>query len=468
MHRSFPILLSLFLTTTAAYAQPSMPKPTGPGTSSVSTGRHVVLISIDGFHPDMYLDSSWPAPNLRQLMKKGVYARHMKSVFPSYTYPSHTAMITGALPARSGIYFNQPKGSKGEWNWFSKNIRVPTLWQTIHTAGLTSSAVEWPVSVDSLIDYNIPEIWSVRNPEDRISETRKYASKGLTEEIERNATGVLNAWSMNENFFSLDANAGRIAAYIFRTYHPSFLALHFACVDGAEHDHGRDDDSVRLALAADDRAIGDVLETIQRSGLGDSTTVLIVGDHGFCTIHTVFRPNLLIRDLPARFTASGGSAFLYHSQGADNSLAATDNIIRSVIKKLDSLPEERRKLFRVIGRKELDRMGADSAAILALAAVPGTVFSGSMGAAPTANLGPGTLIQQNPLDGLFINTAGGHHGYDPDIPDMYTGFIAAGAGINKTGVIPQLGVQDIAPLIAKLLGIDFSAPDGKVIPGILR
>src|ERR1700748_3368259 len=86
--------------------------------------KHVILISIDGFHPDMYLDKSWPTPNLRELMKLGTYADHMLSVFPSYTYPSHTAMLTGALPARSGIYFNQPKNSKGEWNWFTKVIKV--------------------------------------------------------------------------------------------------------------------------------------------------------------------------------------------------------------------------------------------------------------------------------------------------------------------------------------------------------
>src|SRR5437762_1509522 len=88
------------------------------GINSSAQVRHVILISIDGMHPDMYLDKSWPAPNIQALAKKGTYADHMLSVFPSYTYPSHTAMLTGALPARSGIYFNQPKNSNGDWNWF--------------------------------------------------------------------------------------------------------------------------------------------------------------------------------------------------------------------------------------------------------------------------------------------------------------------------------------------------------------
>src|SRR5882757_1925179 len=94
--------------------------------TSAQPSKHVVLISIDGLLPEMYKDKSWPAPNLQLLMLKGVYADHLLSVFPAYTYPSHTAMVTGALPARSGICYNQPIGSKGEWHWYNKAIKVPT------------------------------------------------------------------------------------------------------------------------------------------------------------------------------------------------------------------------------------------------------------------------------------------------------------------------------------------------------
>src|SRR5258708_32338984 len=116
---------------------------------------------------------------------------------------------------------------------------------------------------------------------------------------------------MSEDYFSLDEQSARMAGYIFMTRKPAFLAVHFALVDGMQHGYGRDHDSVRIALAAADHDIGDVLESIEKSGLRDSTTVIIVGDHGFCTINQVFRPNMLIKELPARFIAAGGSAFLY-------------------------------------------------------------------------------------------------------------------------------------------------------------
>jgi predicted AlkP superfamily pyrophosphatase or phosphodiesterase len=423
--------------------------------------KHVILISIDGLHPDMYLDKSWPAPNLRELIKRGTYADHMLSVFPSYTYPSHTAMLTGALPARSGIYFNQPKTGNGDWNWFMSAVRVTTLWQALKQANRTTAAVEWPVSTGPGITYNIPEIWSDRYP-DRITESRKYATPGLIAEIEKNATGKLDSMNMSEDNFSMDANSARIAAYIFKTKRPALLAVHFAEADGYEHEYGRDADSVRIALAAVDRCIGDVLEAVQQSGLKDSTAILIVGDHGFSTFHTVFRPNMLIKKVRARFIAAGGSAFLYTKE------PNTKSIIQAVTDSLDKLPKDKRKIFRIIERKELDSMGADSSAILALSAVPGTVFSGSSAPAKKTNQGPGTTIQNDPLEGVFYPMKGGHHGYDPNLPEMYTGFIAYGAGINTGGHIKALCVTDIAPLIAKLLGIEFQTPDGKLVPGILK
>jgi len=435
--------------------------------------KHVILISIDGFHPDMYQDKSWPTSNLQELVKNGTSADHMLSVFPSYTYPTHTAMVTGAFPARTGISYNQPKGSKGDWNWFADAIKVPTLWQVLKQAGLPTAAVQWPVSVDRGRDItnNVPEIWSDEHP-NRITEARKYATPGLIEELELNATGKLDKYNMAEESFSMDDNSARMAAYIYRTKKPALLAVHFAEVDGAEHDHGRDGDSVRLAVQATDRCIGVILEAVARSSMKDSTAVIVVGDHGFSTIHTAFRPNMLIKSLPARFTAAGGSAFLYLKDPVTPSPSKrrdqADRIVKAVTDSLNALPPDKRKLFRIIDRKELDKMGADSAAVMALSAVPGMVFSGSITPTRVVNHGPGTLIQNNPLNGVFFPVSGGHHGYDPNTPEMYTGFIASGAGIGKGKTIREIRAVDIAPLIAKLLGVEFKTPDGKLPDGVIK
>jgi hypothetical protein len=36
---------------------------------------HVIVISVDGFRPDFYLDPSWQAVRIRALMAEGVYAK---------------------------------------------------------------------------------------------------------------------------------------------------------------------------------------------------------------------------------------------------------------------------------------------------------------------------------------------------------------------------------------------------------
>ena len=176
---------------------------------------------------------------------------------------------------------------------------------------------------------------------------------------------------------------------------------------------------------------------------------------------------MLIKGINAKFIAAGGSCFLYTPQHFKEG-ASKDQLIQAVIDSLNKLPKDKRKLFRIIDRKELDQMGADSAAIMALAAVPGTVFSGAVMTAKTVNYGPGTLIQQSKYEGIFIPTTGGHHGYDPKEPDMWTGFVAYGVGVTKGGHIKEMRVVDISPLIAKLLGIEFKTPDGHLTNGIIR
>ncbi|WP_315821279.1 hypothetical protein [Paraflavitalea speifideaquila] len=37
--------------------------------------RYVVLITVDGFRPDFYMDASWGTPNLRMMKDSGVCAR---------------------------------------------------------------------------------------------------------------------------------------------------------------------------------------------------------------------------------------------------------------------------------------------------------------------------------------------------------------------------------------------------------
>ncbi|MGY4537100.1 putative AlkP superfamily pyrophosphatase or phosphodiesterase [Mucilaginibacter sp. UYNi724] len=122
--------------------------------------KYVILVTIDGFRPEFYLDSvKYAMPTVRELMKNGVAAQGLNPVFPSVTYPDHTTMITGVTPAKHGIYYNTPfeaEGATGKWYWDYSLIKSPTLWDAMHKAGKTTACVRWPVTVNAPIDYRIP------------------------------------------------------------------------------------------------------------------------------------------------------------------------------------------------------------------------------------------------------------------------------------------------------------------------
>jgi hypothetical protein len=63
---------------------------------------------------------------------------------------------------------------------------------------------------------------------------------------------------------------------------------------------------------------------------------------------------------------------------------------------------------------------------------------------------------------------GGTHGFFPDFDQIHTGFVGFGADFQSERVVPLMGLEDIAPVIARLLGIPFQAPDGTLYLGLLQ
>jgi predicted AlkP superfamily pyrophosphatase or phosphodiesterase len=428
--------------------------------SMAQRAKYVVVISIDGFRPDFYKEASWATPNLQQMKNNGVYADGVNSVFPSVTYPSHTTIITGVLPAKHGIYCNEPFEpdiTTGRWNWEADLIKSPTLWQAVHKAGLTSAAVSWPVTVGASIDYNVPEIWTLGKNADNVKLRRENTTpKGLFEEIEKNTTGKLTSDDFNADYLSMDENIARIGAYIIKTYKPNLTAIHFVCVDHFEHSEGRDGPMVRKAVEQADCGVGRILEALKAAGILDSTAIIVTGDHGFVDIHTALCPNVWLaqnglistvngkRAWKAIFQTSGASAFLHL---ADNNDRKTLDSVKNI---LDNLPSSIKKMFRVINKSELEKSGSDPNAFLALSPIQGVSMNGS-------------------TDGPDIKPAhGGTHGYFPDFKEIQTGFIGYGPAFNKGEVIPVMGLEDIAPIVSELLQLNFKSPDGVLYLGILN
>jgi predicted AlkP superfamily pyrophosphatase or phosphodiesterase len=430
------LLLVLAATVLQAGSPPSRP------------ADHVVLISIDGLRPEFYLDDSWPAPMLQQMRREGAHATAVKSVFPSVTYPAHTTIITGAQPAAHGIYYNspfEPRGQSGRWFWEEASIQVPTLWDAAHKAGLLTASVFWPVSVGAPIDWNLPEIWPLDWEKDDFTDPlRRYAAPtGLVEELEREATGRLTPHNFSFGRLTLDDRSAEMAAYLLATHEPNLLTVHLIGVDNVQHEEGRDAATLPRALAALDRCVARIVEAAEQAGILDRTTFLITGDHGFIDVHTKISPNVwlvqagLMDATPDRGawratvynTSAAGFVFL-----ADPQDTQALEAVRAV---LDAQPDDVRSLFKILEPSEMaDLQGAPDAAL---------------GLAPVA----GAYIGSDTTPPAIQPTSGASHGFLPDLsPEIYTGLVAWGAGIEPGASVSMLGLDQIAPLVSSLLALE--------------
>lgn len=439
--------------------------PRRSGAPDGMTGRrpaltdHVVLVSIDGLRAATYRDERWPAPVLHELSRQGAIALAVRSVFPALTYPAHATLVTGALPARHGIVHNEPfepAVRTGRWIWESAALRRPALWDAVHACGGTTAAISWPVTLGAeAIDWNIPDVWAPEDPQSIAPIRSASTPPGLFEELEREATGKLSDRTFSLGSLGREDAVGAMSAYVFDRYRPTLMLVHIIGLDHVRHRLGRENPAAVRAVAAADRALARIVETVERLGLVDRVTFVVTGDHGSVDVHTTLLPNVWLRDAGlhsanggsgewrAAFHASGGSAFLrLHPYARAGTLEAVHTM-------LDALPRGVRTLFEIVDRRELDALGADPHASLALSAVPGVVFSPDReGASTQAAHGAG-------------------HGYHPDVADMMTGFIAAGAGIRAGAVVPMMPMQHVAPLVASLLGLDLPDVDGTLLPGLL-
>lgn len=462
-----PLVLALLLGAPGAAPAPGAATSASHGVAPAAAAArdttpaadHVVLISVDGLRPEFYLEGRWPAPNLQEMAREGAHARAVTSVFPSVTYPAHTTILTGALPARHGILYNTPfrvEAPTREWYWYEDSIRVETLWDAVRRSGGTTASVGWPVSVGAPVDRNVPEIWPLEPEADPIAPLRAHdRPDDLLEEIEREATGRLTGDNFTIDHMTRDDRAGAAAAYLLERYGPRLLTLHLIETDHLQHQEGREGDGVRRAVAAADRAIGQIREAAERAGILERTAFVVTGDHGFGGIHTWLAPNVWLARAGLRDTARDRGAWraTFHTQGGSAFLrvrapdsAQTVAAVRHALAELDPGV---RGLFRVVDREELRRLRADPDAVLALAAEPGVAFT-ARASGPAA-----------------YPASGGTHGYDPSLPRMRTGFVAWGAGIRPGAVAPEMRLTDVAPLVARLLGIEFDAPDGVLYPGLL-
>src|SRR6267143_1124990 len=118
-------------------------------------GHRVIVISIDGFAAFYWSDPQARVPTLRHLAERGAVASGVETVFPSTTWPTHVSLMTGVSPRAHGVVANHvlnrrtgaPEDLTGDPVYDAPDLlRVPTVYDRAHDAGLRTAAIDWPAT----------------------------------------------------------------------------------------------------------------------------------------------------------------------------------------------------------------------------------------------------------------------------------------------------------------------------------
>jgi predicted AlkP superfamily pyrophosphatase or phosphodiesterase len=420
----------------------------------------VLIISVDGMKPEYVLQAEQRGlklPYLKSLMSQGVYADGVDGVWPTVTYPSHTTLITGVLPADHGIEdnleFDPEHHFEQSWFWYAQQIRVPTLWAAAHGAGLTTASVGWPVTVGATtIDYLIPEYWRISGDTNELNPSDRYLMESLSRPfgLLTQLQTVAGPYMMgNDTTLQGDEIKTRYAIEIIKRHKPAFMTVHLSSLDDAEHDHG----VFSVQANADLEAIDAMLQKLATAAQeGDPATIVaVVSDHGFMPLtHTV---NLYIPFLKAglaeiakdpetgavqvkSWTAqpwfAGGMAAVMLKDPNDQHTA---QVVGELLQKLAADPNN--GIASVRNREALKTLGAFPEAAFVVTFMPGYY-----GDTHTS----GDLVRT-------MSGAHGGHGFTPELAEMRAAFFISWPGIAHHRDLGIIDMRQIAPTLAQVLGV---------------
>jgi predicted AlkP superfamily pyrophosphatase or phosphodiesterase len=414
------------------------------GTLSAQTApqqRMVIVISLDGFPAYALDDAKLPVPTLRRLIRHGVTAR-MNIINPTVTWPNHTTMVTGVRADEHGLLVNGSLVPTGAWPPIKvdpmvdkvKMVHVPTVYDAAHMAGLTTAQIDW-VAIN-----NAPTITWPFN---------EWATPGGPVEQEMIRNGAITAADVDNftkaNILFRDQIWTKAAVFLIREHRPNLMLLHFLSLDSVHHGFGPKSLAATSAMAFLDSCVEKVVAAVHEAGMDDRTTFLVVADHGFKGYTKEIRPAIAL-------AAAGlaGKVFVIPEGGTAMVYLAAPELLPETEKALEGIEG----IGQVIRQDGFAALGLPLPAKdpqmspLLLTAKDGYSFSGATGGPVTA----------------AVPQLRGSHGYLASDPEMDALFIASGYGVRAGALPAKISNLDVAPTIAKLLGVPLPSAKGKPLP----
>jgi predicted AlkP superfamily pyrophosphatase or phosphodiesterase len=384
--------------------------------ASLGAKQPLVVVSVDGLD-NRYLANAdqmgLKIPNIRRLVREGQASAGVIGAVPTITWPSHTTMITGVDPIVHGILGNwRPPGEK--FLDYSQ-IKVPTLLGAAHNAGLKIATINWPVTVDAPVDWNIPEYFQRRRGGgmDRKSLETKTRPADLMERISADFP------SFPQEFMD-DRTRTLAVIWILQHQRPDLLLVHLVDLDSEEHDNAPFSREAKAIVEVTDEMLGQIMKAMP-----PDSAFALVSDHGFERVNTVV--NLQIA------AAAKGVTNLVQSGGT---VTAPDSRSAAFLRELAK--DAKYGIGREIPKAELaqfpSNIPADAAAVF------------------------------EPADGFFFSPRGaefskpeeiGNHGH---WPMRYRAVYVLWGPSIKHESLPEFSMREHAARFAKVLGIPMKVP----------
>lgn len=436
---------------------PSQPPPATP---VAAFPERVVLVSVAGMTPAAYRgDRMRPPvmPTVAALGRSGAAADAVTLVTPAARYPAHATLVTGQRPAVHGIVADRLIGERGVRRaryWHASRLESPTLWGIAGREKRSVAALGWPTTVGASIPLLIPDLVPVSRGETWIGIIEDASTPALFARID---DADRSDPALEDEGAARDALLTGLACELLESPQPPVLTLLLlAQAAPAQAGYGPGSEAEDAALANADGQIRRLLDCLTASGRAGDSVLVIVGDRGVLPVHTLVAPNAMLvesglvvasarsRETVASWSAlsrsNGGSAFIYAK--SDEAAVKARHVLEA--------EANRTRAFRVVSAERMLALGADSEAWFGLEAEPGFSFGNQI-------VPP--LLQPGARRGVG--------GYLSGQPGSEAGFVAWGRGIRPGVRIPRMRQTDVAPTIARLLGLDLGAVDGRPLIGIL-
>ena len=233
MPRTLVALIVLLLLSPFAHAQ-----TTKPATEPAGGKPRVMIISVDGLRPDLLLRCK--TPTMRSLFENGSYSFWARTVPHSITLPSHVSMLTGVVPRKHKI----------EWNDdlpLSKPVypAFPTIFNVAKKAGYTTALAAGKMKFGAMCE-----------------------------------PGTVDWQFLPTKYSCEDTDVVAAATRMIQSHRPEVMAIHLPTVDNVGHAKGWGTPEQVAAIEQADGHVAAILKALDDAKLREATFIILTADHG--------------------------------------------------------------------------------------------------------------------------------------------------------------------------------------------